>query len=64
MKSLPKFTGSHPLVNDLNRIVDCIKERTPIPSPEFLIEEHAHGFKPIVKPSKTTGSPSSDARWS
>jgi len=56
MKELPRFTGDHPLVTDLNRLVECIRERTPIASPDCPIAFEPRGFKPMPKPPGTTAA--------
>jgi hypothetical protein len=63
MKELPKFTGTHPLVNDLNRLVECIRERTPLASPDCPIAYEARGFTPKPKPPGTTTATQPKAYW-
>jgi len=63
MKDLPQFSGDHELVAALNRMVEAIKERTPLRGKECEIDFFQQGFRPKPKATKET-STSSDARWS
>jgi hypothetical protein len=62
MKELPRFTGDDPLVDDLNRAMDCIRELRPIATPDFPIEFHPHGYKPKPK-AVITQSEGGDQVW-
>jgi hypothetical protein len=50
MKPLPKkCTGDHPLVDVINRMIDCIEERTPLDGDTVKHDRTAHGFRPRAK---------------
>lgn len=49
MKELPeRFSGDHPIVSKLNRMLDCLSERTPLGTQKCPIDTLPTGFK--VKP--------------
>lgn len=57
MKDFPKFSGDHPLVSALNRLVECVKERTPLRGKECEIDYFPDGFRPKPKtpPAQSEG---------
>jgi hypothetical protein len=46
MKEFPKFSGDHELVGALNRLVECVKERTPLKGGEGTeTDYYPEGFR-------------------
>jgi len=50
MKTIPKFTGTDPMVSNLNRAMECIAERTPKASPDCPMKFEHDGYTPMPKP--------------